>query len=45
MKLKSIDVFPILVTLLAIALGITGKVDWWVITLILLSHIHFQIEL
>lgn len=45
MKIKSINPFAIIVTLLAIWLGVTGRVDWWIIVLIGLSHFEVNINL
>lgn len=43
--IKKVDVFAALTVAVALILGITGKVDWWVVGLILLSHIHVEIPL
>ena len=45
LKPDTVDLFTVLVVVLAVALGIAGKVDWWVVILILLSHVHLQIRL
>jgi hypothetical protein len=45
LKLDTFDPFTALVVVLAVALGIAGKVDWWVVILILLSHVHLRIRL
>jgi hypothetical protein len=41
----SFDPIKLVTFLLAIVLGITGKVDWWIVILIILPTFSFQIRL
>ena len=39
----TIDLMEIVTLATAILLGITGRVDWWIVLLVFLSQIHLPI--
>ena len=43
--IKSVNILAPVIYVLALYCGITGKADWWVIGLILASHVSIDLKL
>lgn len=44
LRTLSLDLGTLMLVILAMVLGILGKVDWWIVCLFLLSTIHVKLK-